>query len=278
VRGSSHLQVFDLQIGSSSSASNITIADTANLELTRVTIRDGEMSGISMNNGQLTCTRCTITANTGRGIDASMKGVVTLLQSTISFNTGGGVRIQDDVTYRIVNDIFFNNGRAGTNAAGALFILTNPRTGIPTDQLDFNSFRKNKGGPLTTSPQGISCTSGTPLKASNNVIWGNGDTPQTQNQVNTDGQCNWSYSDIGPVALATPTNLNQDPKFVDDSDAVGDLHLKSDSPLQGAADPASALDGLTAKDIDGEVRTTRGSGKGADIGADQYYPSSSGSH
>jgi hypothetical protein len=53
-----------------------------------------------------------------------------------------------------------------------------------------------------------------------------------------------------------------DPRFANPSQ--GDLHLLPMSPAIGAADPASDLTGIAARDLDGDIRT-----KPADIGADQ---------
>ncbi|HEX3482312.1 MAG TPA: right-handed parallel beta-helix repeat-containing protein [Kofleriaceae bacterium] len=271
VKGTSNIQVFDLQISNSlgGGSNNIAISDTANLTLTRVTVRDGSANGISVMGGRLTCSQCTITSNASRGIDASMSGQVTLERSTISQNVSGGVRIADDVSFQIVSNMFFHNGQSDKTAAGGLIIAVNPKKpGDPANQLDFNTFSSNRSGPTPMTVQGISCTVGTTMKVSNNVIWNNGDMGQSQ--VNTDGQCDWEYSDIGPTQPGVSlSNLILPPTFL--NEAMGNLHLTSTSPLLGKADPAADLTGIVAKDFDGESRVAKPN-MGADIGADQYYP------
>jgi hypothetical protein len=48
---------------------------------------------------------------------------------------------------------------------------------------------------------------------------------------------------------------------------TGDLHISATSPARGAADPASDLTGIAARDIDGDARTSP-----ADLGADEVAP------
>jgi hypothetical protein len=76
-----------------------------------------------------------------------------------------------------------------------------------------------------------------------------------------------SYSNT-PFALPGPGNLSVEPLFV--NAALGDYHLRSDSPLIDAGDPASAAGGL---DFDYDPRICDGAWTGlarVDIGADEF--------
>jgi hypothetical protein len=223
--------------------------------------------------GQLTCTHCTISGNGssvngGHGIKAAGGGSITITQSTLRDNTSGGIAISMMAAFNIVGNIVYHNGQSGQAGAGGVDILVDrQQNGASPNHLDFNSISDNMSGVIA----GVSCTSVTPLIASNNIIYGNGTSTQVNVKIApTDAACDYAFSDIGPTPISTGTSImNQSPAYLKETD--GDLHLTQDSPVQGKADPSADLTGLAAKDIDDQKRVTR-PGMGADIGADQYYP------
>lgn len=263
VKGTSNVQVYDLQISNAlgGGSNNVAVSDTANLTLNRVTLRDVAANGAVLTGGHLTCIQCLIASNAQRGIDALTAGTVTIARSTISDNINGGIRISDDVVFQIVGNVIYHNGQIDKNSGAISVNVNNKAPGAPPNQLDFNSIVANASNTLA---QGVACGPGTTMKANNNILWDNGVV--TAMQANTDGQCDWEYSDVGPLALAggSASNINMSPKFA--MEATGDLHLTSSSPVRGMADPAADLSGLAAQDIDGQTRVSR-----ADMGAYQYH-------
>ncbi|MBK7539406.1 MAG: hypothetical protein IPI49_29415 [Myxococcales bacterium] len=195
-----------------------------------------------------------ITGNQGRGITAR-GGALTVSQSTFSGNTNGGISVTGG-TFSIVNNFFFGNGNIN-GLAGGLAIST-PQN--PANRLEFNSFNKN----VTTGGIGpaIHCDPMT-FTARNNILSENV-TPSMGAQFG--GTCQHAYSVATPGTLPPGTgNVALNPMFVNTT--TGDLHLSAASPVRGMADPASALTGPAAVDIDGQPRTAP-----ADIGADEYNP------
>jgi hypothetical protein len=265
VTGNSNIQVYDLQISDgdrSTPGSGVTVSDPANLELTRVVLRDNGGNGATIRGGNLTCTQCLIAHNGDRGIYATA-GVTTVLQSTIVSNLSGGVCLLDNSSFHIVENFIYGNGQINRVISGGVYIQDNQQMGAPANELNFNSISHNTTFE-TNLGQGIHCTiGGTPLIASNNIIWDNGMNPATSMQVDSGAGCSFAFSDIGPMGIGSAnSNMNTDPMFL--NEASGDLHLNKDSPVVGKADPNATLSGLAAKDIDGQPRIAP-----ADIGADQ---------
>lgn len=270
IRGTSDLKIYDLQISNATGGGGVgvSLSDTAKVAMTRVTVSGNSDRGIQVNNsGSLTCTQCVVASNGAQGIDAG-SGSVTLTQSKIHDNTGGGIHVTGSTAFHVVSNFVYNNGNSGkASAAGIIISVDAQAPGAAPNQLDFNSVSGNK---TVDTVKGIQCTSGTPLVATSNLVWSNGTIPLTDAEV-IGAQCSFMYSDLGPATIGGVTNISLDPSFKDL--AGGDLHLMSGSPAMGKADPTISLAGLAAKDIDGEARVAR-AGMGADIGADQYYPSS----
>ncbi|HSS03423.1 MAG TPA: right-handed parallel beta-helix repeat-containing protein [Kofleriaceae bacterium] len=260
IRGDSTVVIYDLDISHMAGGNpktGISVSDTAQVELIRVSLVSNTADGAQIaDNGKLSCTRCTIAQNTGRGIFMS-DGDLTISRSEIKGNAGGGIFVPADGTFQIVGNIIFGNG-GGSAQAGGIHIGASPGDG--TSRIDFNSISRNNAN--AAFAPGIDCVStGTPITAKFNVVWDNGASPFSANQVNVAG-CAHVSSDIGP--FPTPpalTNFNSDPGFLDE--ANGNLHLKSDSSVLHKA-PAPDLTGLAAIDIDGDMRLTP-----VDLGADQ---------
>jgi hypothetical protein len=264
IKGDSKIEVYDLQISNAkqNGSSGVVLADTADLSLTRVTVRDNPGNGISTTStGQLTCTRCLLASNGLRGIDASM-GTIVITQSTIAENTSGGIQVRGPGAFHIVNNFVFHNGQsAGKAAASGISIQVDAQqAGAAANELDFNSISHNTAQEVE---QGVQCNSGTPLIASNNIIWGNGSTTKLV-QVNNGSGCNYRFSDIGQIPVVDVSDINVNPAFQDEG--AGNLHLTKDSMVRGKADPGLVPSGMAAQDIDGEARSAP-----ADMGADQFH-------
>jgi hypothetical protein len=259
VGGSSDVRVYDLQISNANGPGGTGVLINANLELTRVIIRDNAGNGAQITSGQLTCTQCLIENNGLHGIDSATSGTLTVSQSIIRNNMSGGISISDDVSFRIIGNIIFGNGKTTRSNGGGLNITVNiPTAGVPANELRFNSLSRNRNAELG---QGINCSNNgnVVVMTSNNIVWDNGDDPTSALQV-AGSNCNYSFSDIGPVGI--DSNLSVDPMFQDE--IAGDLHLTNGSPLVRGADPNADLTGLAARDINGDLRVAP-----ADIGADQ---------
>jgi hypothetical protein len=237
------------------------------------TIESNDLSGINSDTCTLNLTRVTISNNSQKpgmfspSVNAS-KGSITLVQSRIDSNQGGGLKITD-AQFTIVGNVFVNNGDTMSQVGG--IAISTSATG---NRLEFNSISRNNAqqtAPVIGAPGGISCTADSGFTAKDNIIWNNNSYFAANQGIQIQGACLYTYSDIGPNGISTgPTdpnhNQNNDPKFKNE---VSDLHLMPTSPLQALqqSDPGASLTGAAAKDIDGEPRVAP-----ADIGADQYYP------
>jgi hypothetical protein len=226
-------------------------------------VETNDQSGITADTCTLNLTRVTVDNNSQKagafaaGITVN-KGSITLAQSHIDSNNGGGLSITNAVI-QIVGNVFSNNGPPGTpdppSTIGGIFIMT---TGNPANRLDFNTITGNHAQ-IGNGP-GLQCTAGN-LAVRNNIIYGNNDNAVVQFL----GNCQPMYSDLGFTTIDNNNNTHADPMF------GTAFQLTASSPLLGKADPNADLGGIASKDINGDPRVKR-SGMGADIGADQYYP------
>jgi hypothetical protein len=256
VDGSSHVQIYDLEVARASGSGGFGIAmppgNSASLELQRVKVINSVAGGISMAGGTLTVSQSMISDNSGGGISMA-GGTLTASQSMISGNGGGGISISGG-QFAIVGNVFWNNGSL-SSANGGVNIST---TQSSMNRLEFNSFNRNLAGDGIGTA--IQCSVVGGLIARNNVMGGNG-TLTNMEQVS--GTCGHTYSIVQPGMLpAGPGNMAVDPRFA--QPAMGNLHILPGSPAIGAADPTSDLTGIAAHDIDGDIRT-----RPADIGADE---------
>jgi hypothetical protein len=221
------------------------------VRLTRVTLQNNPAGGISASGGSLSVSQSTISANQGGGISAS-GGSLSVSQSTISANQGGGISISN-AAFEVVNTFFFGNGGLGSTVGGIAITTTQNAA----NRLEFNSFNKNQT--QDGIAPAIQCIAGV-FTARNNIMSGNGTLTQ---MTQYGGTCQHAYSIATPGPLPAGTgNLASDPMFVNTT--TGDLHISGTSPARAAADPTSALTGLSAIDVDGQPRTSP-----ADIGADE---------
>jgi hypothetical protein len=257
VKGTSKVSVYDLSLeGANATGSNpvvyIPAGATGSVSLTRVKIENGGDDGIlsSATGGTLTVSQSTINGNAGGGITAT-GGTLTVSQSTINGNTGGGITVTSG-TFAIVGNVFFNNGNQA-GGTGGVSITTAQNA---SNRLEFNSFNKNQVQDGLGAA--IHCVAGT-FTARNNILSQNG-TLTNMEQVG--GTCMHAYSIVRPGTVPGGTgNTSMDPLFANTT--TGNLHLMPASPALGAADPAADLSGLAAYDIDGDIRAAP-----ADLGAD----------
>jgi hypothetical protein len=247
VKGTANIEIHDLQISNTigTDAPGVTLSGSASLALIHVTVNN----------------------NSGHGIDAS-GGTIIVTRSTISNNINSGIRVTGTVNFHVVGNVIFGNGTPGKAGTSGLFIGVDAQPlGVSSNEIAFNSISHNVGGSSDTgSGSGTQCTAVTPLVASSNVIWNNG--PFSLSPQVSGAGCSYIFSDIGPVGVGTTdSNNNSDPMFADE--AAGNLHLLPTSVVIQKADPTATLDGLAAKDIDGDLRVKAGAEMAADMGADQ---------
>jgi hypothetical protein len=229
---SAQLHVYDLEISGALGA-NVGIVvpagSTAVVSLTRVKVLNNAGGGISVSGGTLVIT-----------------------QSLIAVNTGGGVSITN-AQFDITNTVIAKNG--GPSAPHGGLLLSQTSSG--TRRFAFNTVAQNQA--MTGITPGAVCAviAGLPLKLTNSIVYDNSTGAQVEGN-----NCSWTYSDIGPTPAAGMGNINAPPMFVDP--LKNNFHLQAGSPALRAADPSADLTGPTARDIDGDARTSP-----ADIGADE---------
>lgn len=255
VDGTSVVQIFDLTIANGLGGTGIGISlptgNSASLALRRVSVTGNTGGGLTANGGTLNIVQSTFSGNTGGGISV-VGGSLTISKSTISGPADSGLSVSG-AQFDITNTIIAGNGGPATAVGGVHFDQVN--TG--TRRFEFNTVTNNNG--MDGAAVGVVCTLvGQPVTFANNIVYANQEGG-TRTQVGGTN-CNWTYSDIGPVAVAGTGNVNMDPRFV--NPAQNNFHLQAGSPAIDKADPASTM----AVDIDGD---TRPQGSGRDMGADE---------
>jgi Right handed beta helix region len=237
-------------------ASVVTITGDSDLEIYDLEIGGGNKFGISLSDtdqSKLKLVRVKISTNAGAGIDAR-GGELTVEQSTISDNKGGGIKL-DSTRFTLTNNVIVRNGDANSNYGGIQ--LANLIAGM--SRLEYNTVTLNTGKMNTTT--GVDCASSDTVAFSNNIVYGNV-VSGTGTQISIDPQCTWTYSDIGPTVGTVPGpgtgNLNVIPAFVDA--AANNFRPALTSPVIDKADPASVL----RFDFSGNLRPL---GPGRDLGA-----------
>jgi hypothetical protein len=271
VRGSSQVEIYDLVITHTGTPpparEGVTVADTADLRMTRVRLIGNNADGARVTGGNLRCTRCTIAQNASNGINAqgtqAQPAAITISQSTIENNTGGGIAIGPNTSFQIVGNVLYHNGSPSSLTGG---ISVGRMIGSPANRLDFNSISRNET--IAGVAPGIDCESvGTSLTARYNIIWNNGAPPQftDQDQVNSGGieACAHMSSDIGPLPdPPSAGNVKLEPDFMSENN--GDLHLRQSKAPLSVNPSTNELTGLAEFDIDDQPRGTGGTDMGAD--------------
>lgn len=193
----------------------------------------------------------------GVGVSASL-GTLTMVNTKVSSNGGGGVAITNS-GFKLVNNVIVLNGGTGSFFGGVK--IDQIAAGTTLREMSFNTIANNLGP--TGIVTGVACSLVlTACTFSNNIIFDNvvssGITQTTGNN------CSYTYSDIGPgVVVGGTGNLSVGPQFVDVSG--GNFHLMGTSPVKDKADPAATL----GTDFDGDVRPQGGA---RDMGADEVKP------
>ncbi len=232
------------------------------LTVNRTTIEQNDESAIDASSCTLTVTGAKILGNGKRTNDFYAgivvdDGTVTITQSWIASNRGGGLT-NNRARFLIVGNVFLDNGVAAGTAFGGVFIMST----MPGSRFDFNTIAENNS--QATVAAGVQCTAAAGFVARYNIVWNNNSVQGiTADQV--DGGCSYAYSDIGtapvPPLLDSGNNMTIEPSFINE---LTDLHLQPQSMVRRAADQGADLGGLAERDIDGDRRVPK-----ADLGADQ---------
>lgn len=237
--------------------------DATSLSIYDLTIHNGQNSPSAIGclippgsgSPSLSLTRVAVTNNVGIGVSAS-GGMLAISRSTITGNTAGGIVISGS-QFDITNSFIVTNGGLMSGVGG---IDISQVLAAGTHRLDFNTITNNGASTTVAVNTGVNCsTIGTPLVFNSNIIYGNSVTGGGE-QIGGSAMCSATYSDVGPGAAASGTNINADPMFVDP--ARGNFHLMATSPAKDAADPNATLN----VDVDGDARPQ---GARRDIGADE---------
>jgi len=259
--------IFGGKIEGPNNSDGIFCDQTATLTIDGTIIDTIDKSAINARNGcKLTVTHATI-SNTSQGgqfvasILAAGNNSVTLSRSTLFSNKGGGISVTNG-TFVLVGNSFSNNGDTMSPVGGVLIATT---TSDPMNRIEFNTIGSNRATSGGKAP-GVDCTTGSGFIARNNIIWNNITGSGSTAGLQVGGTCQHAYSNIQmPIAGTVhdgESNQNIDPMFVA---PIYDLHLQPTSPMIMQADPNANLDGVAAKDFDGDPRIAPG-----DIGFDQH--------
>jgi hypothetical protein len=249
------LTVYDLSISDApNNPSGIgivvpTAAGAPTVTLNRAKLTNNPGGGISASGGILTVSQSTVSGNTGGGITSG--GALTVSRSTISGNPGGGISISGaGATFNITNSYVVRNGDELMGTFGGLSL----GIGAPgNNRLEFNTIVDNKAA---VNSAGVVCNVPA-FMAPNNIVARNnraGSTTAPGAQT-TIGGCTYPSSkvqnDVAGLMFERP-------------DPPGMLSYKL-LPGSTALDQATTPSEI-AVDHDGEPRT---SGGGKDIGADE---------
>ena len=231
VQGTADVKIFDLEITGASGGGGNGI--------------DVDASGTP----KLALTRVKITANQGLGLSAQ-GGAVTISQSTISGNIGGGISITG-ATFDITNNFIYRNGNPSTSSIGGLFVRP-----MGQSRLERNTIVDNQADAGSATAGGAFCD--VPgFIAAGNIIFRNVGGPAAN--VQTFGSCTYGNSFV--MAGASP--VDDSLSFVHSNTQPFDYHLTATSPTT-VRDSGGACTGI---DVDGDARPQ---GAACDLGADEY--------
>jgi Right handed beta helix region len=226
------------------------------LEITGATGASGANAiDVNPNGGapKLTLTRVKLTGNQGLGLLA-LGGSVTISQSTISANTGGGISVSN-ATFDITNNFIVGNGSSDM-VTGSDFGGLSLSAGAGANRLEQNTVAYNHAKAGTLLAAGVGC-SVTNLVAPGNIVTSNNEGLTFPAQ--TKGVCTYGNSFIAPGSEANGL------KFKSITTNPPDFHLTSESPT-AVLDAGGAC---TGSDIDGDARPI---GAACDLGADEFKP------
>jgi cysteine-rich repeat protein len=188
---------------------------------------------------------------TGAGVLSSGTGRVTLDQTRVVGNYGGGMDLAGSGGFTIESSVINTNGsntagqgfggiRVGSSPAGSRMINVTVADNVAA----------------STGTGGVRCDVGSSM--SNMIVWGNR-ASSTNSGVSP--MCTITYSDVSPSAAGNG-NISVDPQFVRPT-----YHIPSSSPAVNTGDPATAANA----DYDGRAIPTA---VRADMGAYENTPSS----
>ncbi len=242
VRGLADVRIFDLEITGASGAGGhgIDLSDSGS--------------------PKLSLTRVKLTGNQGLGLRAQ-GGSVTVLQSSIANNSGGGISVSGvGTSFSIADNFITYNGRAlGAQASliGGVAITSNT-TGSKFER-NTVAFKESSG---STFRGGASCNAAL-VGASGNLLFRNSEPDGTgglkndaTTQANLTGGCPFGNSFSAATDAA---NLGFKSPLI----APFDFHLTASSPTS-IRDAGGMCSGT---DVDGDPRPQ---GAACDLGADEY--------
>jgi beta propeller repeat protein/parallel beta-helix repeat protein len=200
--------------------------EAADCVLSGLTITGGSRGIYGTNNSQPTIEKCTITGNTGAGIELYSGGNPTLNDCSIITNGGSGMEMRPRKAGRYT---YYNNPKL-TNCIVAANSGHGLLRGIPT---------------ITNCTIAGNLSSGIQdsiLTATNSIVYFNGGAAQIANSTGT-----VTYSDVAG-SYPGAGNIDADPLFADQPG--GDYHLKSQAGRWNPAGEAWITDDVTSPCID----------------------------
>lgn len=222
------------------------------LEITGATGSSGA-NGVDVNpNGgmpRLALSRVKLTGNQGLGLSAQ-GGAVTISQSTIASNAGGGISISN-ATFDITNNFIYRNGNQSTSSVGGLSVRP-----MGQSRLQNNTIVDNQSDAGTASAGGVFCDVPGFVSAGN-IVFRNAGGPTAN--VQTFGSCTYGNSFV----MAGTSPVDEALSFARSNIQPFDYHLTAASPST-VRDAGGACTGV---DVDGDSRPQGGA---CDLGADEH--------